>query len=276
MKNRSFYPRSLVAFLMVTGFAVAMVTGTILYIVPKGSIANWTGWTLGGLNKDAWSDVHIVTSILFVIAGLLHLYFNWKPLKAYLFSRASRGVNRKGELAAALVLTGFVVVGALNGWPPVNYVLEFNDWARTDLWATSATAPGGPGRAAIPAAPSATDDHEQALDRIAAGIDAALAEASAKSGVEAPPQATAETHETHAYSGQGGGGGRGGGRGGGSGFGRMTLADLASTYGLDYQQVSAKLAEAGIPFAEGERLRDIAARAGMTPSELGTLVRGGE
>lgn len=277
MKNRSFYPRSLIAFLMATGFAVAAVTGIVLYVVPKGNIAHWTGWTLGGLDKDAWGDVHIVTGALFLVAGLLHLYFNWKPLKAYLYSRASQGLNRGWEFVAALALTGFVVVGALQGWPPINYILEFNDWARTDLWASSATVPGGRGRAATPVAPSSANAHDQALDRIAEGIDAALAEAAAKSGDSAPTHPVTETHspadETHAYAGRGGGGG---GRGGGSGFGRMTLAELVSTYGLDYRQVSARLAAEGIPFTEGERLRDIAARVGMTPGELGSLVRGGE
>ena len=276
MKNGSFHPRSLVAFLMVTGFAVAAVTGTVLYVVPKGNIAHWTGWTLGGLDKDAWGDVHIVTGALFLVAGLLHLYFNWKPLKAYLVSRASQGLNRGWEFVIALALTGFVVAGALAGWPPVSYVLEFNDWARTDLWASSATVPGARGREVAPAASSPANAHDEALDRIAAGIDAALADADAKSGEQATPRAAAETHapgeETHARRGRGGGGGRGT----GSGFGRMTLAELAATYGLDYGQVSAKLAAEGIPFAEGDRLRDIAARAGMTPGELGSLVRGGE
>ena len=36
MKTRGFYVRSLVAFLMATGFLVATVTGTVLYFTPKG------------------------------------------------------------------------------------------------------------------------------------------------------------------------------------------------------------------------------------------------
>ena len=262
MKDTKFHPRSLVAFLMAAGFVVAAVTGTVLYVVPKGNIANWTGWTLGGLTKEAWGDVHIVTGAVFLTAGVLHVYFNWKPLKAYIYSRAVRGLNRGRELAVALVLIAFVVVGAVAGWPPLSYVLEFNEWARTNLWATAGSTSDK--------APAPISGHDRALDRVAEGIDTALATAAAKVGDRTRPPAPAETHtpasETHTYAGRG--------RGGGSGFGRMTLGDLAARYGLDYDEVSAKLAAAGIPFAEGERLRDIAARAGITPGDLGSLVRG--
>ncbi len=264
MKDRKFYPRSLVTFLMATGFAVAAVTGTVLYVTPKGSIANWTGWTLGGLDKEAWGDVHIVTGALFLIAGVLHVYFNWKPLKAYIYSRATRGLNRSRELAAALALTAFVVAGAVAGWPPLSYILEFNEWAKTDLWATAADTRG--------TVPAQANEHDQALDRVAEGIDAALAEAATKVGAAQP--ARSETEQVSAGSHSNEASGRGGGRGGGSGFGRMTLTDLAARYGLDSREIAAKLAAAGIPFAEGEPLRDIAARAGMTPGDLGSLVTG--
>jgi uncharacterized protein DUF4405 len=264
MKSQRFYMRSLITFLMATGFVVATVTGIVLYFTPKGSIANWTGWALGGLGKETWGDIHIVTGIMFIVAGLVHLYFNWKPLKNYIYSKASKGLNRRSEMLTALALTGFIVVGSIQGWPPVSYILEFNEWAKTDLWAAEGAYKGGQGRSAP--VDSSQDQHNQALERAQEGIDAALAEAVAKvdgsSPVASQPEAVSSEHEEHA-----------GGTGGG-GFGRMTLADVAGRYGLDYQQVTARLATEGIPYSEGETLRDIAVRAGMTPGDLGELVKG--
>lgn len=276
MKKRKFHTRSLVAFLMATGFTVATVTGSVLYITPKGSIANWTGWALGGLDKGTWADVHIVTGAMFIVAGLLHLYFNWKPLKNYIYSKASNGLNRRSEMLAALALTGFIVAGSIEGWPPVSYILEFNEWAKTDLWTAQGSYVRGWGSRSESVLLQIGDGHERALDRAAEGIDAALAEAVAKVGGGPPvpvrPGAVSSIDEEHAA----GAGAGAGARAGGGGFGRMTLADLAVRYGLDYHHVTARLTAEGIPFAESEPLRDIAARAGMTPGDLGALVRAAE
>ncbi len=54
----------------------------------------------------------------------------------------------------------------------------------------------------------------------------------------------------------------------------MTIQDIAYRYGLDYQAVKAKLAATNVVFNEGETLRTIAVRAGMTPGELGALAGG--
>jgi len=272
MTRQGFHSRSWVAFLMATGFLVATVTGTVLYVVPKGNIANWTGWTLGGLDKETWSDVHIVTGAMFILAGIAHVYFNWKPLKAYFRSKAANGLNRRSELFAALAVTGFLVAGAVEGWPPVSYVLEFNDWARTGLWETPQASGGGRETARVIAVPAPEPvretAHEQALARAAEGIDAALTEALGD---------RAEPEEEHAFGG-GQAVGQGGGRGqaGASGFGRMTLSELAAAYGLDYLEVTKRLAAKGIPVSGDEPLRTIAARAGMTPGELGALAREAE
>jgi hypothetical protein len=245
------------------------VTGIVLYFTPKGSIANWTGWTLGGLDKEAWGDVHIVTGVMFILAGLVHLYFNWKPLKNYIYSKASKGLNRRSEMVAALALTGFIVVGSIEGWPPVSYVLEFNEWAKTDLWASQGAGGGGQGRSGSLMPPQTDlekEQHDQALSRATEGIDAALAEAVAKVGGTSKDsqQSGAVSSESEEHV-------SGSGRGG---FGRMTVRDVASRYGLSYDQIKTRLETAGIAFQDGEALRDIANRNGMTPGDVGSIASG--
>ncbi|MCG8510735.1 MAG: DUF4405 domain-containing protein, partial [Rhodospirillales bacterium] len=209
MKTRGFHIRSLTAFLMATGFLVATVTGIVLYVTPKGNIANWTGWTLAGLDKDAWGDVHLVTGFMFIVAGLVHLYFNWKPLKNYLVSRASRSVSRKTELLAALAVTAFIIVGSIEPIPPITYVLEFNDWAKTELWVSGARdRSDGTG----------ASRHDQALKRASEAIDAALADTLGKGE---PLDRQSQKIETDDHANQHVGGRGDGGQGGG--FGRLTV-----------------------------------------------------
>lgn len=85
--KRSFRPRGLVAFVVFGGFVVMTGTGLILFMTPPGRVAHWTDWALLGLEKTDWAAVHIVFSLLFVLVGLIHLVFNWKPFKNYLVNK---------------------------------------------------------------------------------------------------------------------------------------------------------------------------------------------
>ncbi len=61
----------------------------MLYIVPSGRVAYFTGWTLFGLDKDEWSNLHIIFAIIMTIFVIWHLIVNWGILKRYLFSLES-------------------------------------------------------------------------------------------------------------------------------------------------------------------------------------------
>jgi len=246
MKSRKFYFRSLIAFLMTTGFVAATITGVVLYVTPVGRIAKWTGWTLWSLGKEEWGNVHIVTGVMFILAGFVHLYFNWKPLKHYLISKAAKGFNRRWEALSAIAITAFLVIGSIGMLPPVDYVIEFRDWVKNEYWAGPTPAQRGSGG-------SGGDQHAEALQNVADAIDAALARSAAKT-------------QSGAARGEGGGGG--------GGYGRMTVLDVAKRFRLDYQAVKAKLAAANVPFEDGETMRAIAFRAGMTPGELAELAGG--
>ena len=71
--------RAFVAFLVTWSFAVLGVTGLVLYVVPQGRVAFWTHWSLLGLGKTDWGNVHMLFGGVFIVTGILHLYFNWKP-----------------------------------------------------------------------------------------------------------------------------------------------------------------------------------------------------
>lgn len=70
----SFYTRGFTTFVLAAAFLVLAVTGAVLYITPRGRVANWTDWSLLGLDKQQWSSVHITIATLFLLAAALHLF----------------------------------------------------------------------------------------------------------------------------------------------------------------------------------------------------------
>ena len=76
--------RKIVSLTALTSFLLTIVTSVVLYIAPQGRIAYWSDWHLLGLTKTQWGNLHINLGTLFLIALCVHIYYNWKPITAYL------------------------------------------------------------------------------------------------------------------------------------------------------------------------------------------------
>lgn len=133
MNNNKIHKRGLTSFFTLFGFLIMSVTGLVLYIVPAGRIAYWITWEMISLTKTDWGNIHILSSILFIIAGGFHTYYNWKPLMSYFKHKARKGVKLGRELIISSVLSVWIIVGALWPHPPLSYLLDFNEWIK-DSW----------------------------------------------------------------------------------------------------------------------------------------------
>jgi hypothetical protein len=103
-------------------------SGFILYIAPPGRIANWGGWKLMLFTKAEWQALHTIFSYMFFILVIIHLFFvNWKTFLTYLKSRIKTGLNRKWELAAAIIITVLFFIGTLKSWMPFGPVMSFGE-----------------------------------------------------------------------------------------------------------------------------------------------------
>lgn len=109
------------------------ITGLVLYVVPAGRIAYWTDWGLLSMTKTQWGNIHILSSILFIVAGAFHIYFNWKPLINYFKSRATKTVKLKRELAISGLISILITVSAIFSIPPLSYLLDFNEFIK-ETW----------------------------------------------------------------------------------------------------------------------------------------------
>jgi len=135
--GRKFSVRGFTSLLIAWAFVFLSFTGVILYVTPRGRDANWTGWTLLGLEKDQWESVHVNVSILFLIFAVVHLVVNWKVFWTYLKKRARPGLNLKRELALATIVSVAVAAGAICNVPPFATVMDYNNDIK-DYWSCKA------------------------------------------------------------------------------------------------------------------------------------------
>jgi hypothetical protein len=61
-----------------------------------------------GMGTDDWGEIHQVIAISFVALSVIHLVLNWPWIK---------GALRARKLAAAVLIAGVVLAGALLLWP---------------------------------------------------------------------------------------------------------------------------------------------------------------
>lgn len=133
LKEQKIHKRGLTSFFTLFGFLIMAVTGLVLYIVPAGRVAYWTTWEMLGLTKTDWGNIHILSSILFIVAGAFHTYFNWKPLMNYFKDKTKKGVKLRRELLISSVLSLWVIVSSIWPFPPLSYLLDFNEWVK-ETW----------------------------------------------------------------------------------------------------------------------------------------------
>lgn len=119
--------RKITSLTALVSFIVLIVNSVVLYIVPHGRVAYWADWRLWGLTKTQWGNQHIIVGVLFLIAILLHIYYNWKPIAAYLKNKARRFQLFTSDFNIALVISVICVIGAYVEVPPFSWVLDFSE-----------------------------------------------------------------------------------------------------------------------------------------------------
>jgi transposase-like protein len=117
--------RKVVSLTSFLSLVVTVVTSVVLYVVPQGRVAYWADWTLLGLSKDQWGNIHLTVGTLFLVALLLHLWLNWTPLTAYMKDRARRMVVMTFPMMVSVLITLYVVAGTIFGLPPMRQLIDF-------------------------------------------------------------------------------------------------------------------------------------------------------
>ena len=264
--EEKFTVKKTVSLTLALSFLVMSYTGIMLFMTPKGKIANWTDWTLLGFSKIQYTDLHITSMFLFLTAAVWHIYFNWKPIISYLKNRAHQMTPFKKEFLAALALNAFFVGATLTHLPPMQSIVDLNTMIK-DYWERQVGAPpfGHAEEATVASLASQGGINAQdAIKRLRnAGLKAengrqTLAQIADANSVSAQrvydlmlPAAQKQQNSAPL-----------------TGLGRRSLSELAELGRIDLQKATAYLKSKGIDAGPQTTLRDAAGTLGTTPYDL--------
>ncbi len=288
MDKKKLNVRSLMTFFVAASFLASIITGIAIFVSPQGRIANWVDWELLGLFKEDWANIHIVFSVLFIIAGIVHLYpYNWPTFKAFLAKRENGRLNLKKprkEVIFALILAGVLVTGAVTKAPPFSYLFDFNAWAK-EAWVVSDDYQPPFGHAEEVALTSFSKKMNMDLEKAVAelrsqglkfegprqslGVIAKLNGMSAMDvymrikKFEKQPEAVSASAYTPELVEE---------RFNGTGVGKKTLAEMCEKTGFSIDKAKKRIAKAGVEATGGETLKELANALKVTPIDVLKLV----
>lgn len=119
--------RKITSMTMLVSLLLLLINSVVLYIVPEGRVAYWADWHLVGLSKTEWGDQHITVGVLFLVASVLHIYFNWAPIVAYMKNKAREIKVFTGSFNVAVLITVLVAVGTYYQIPPMSTILTLGE-----------------------------------------------------------------------------------------------------------------------------------------------------
>ena len=106
---------------------ILLFNSIVLYVVPEGRVSYWADWRFLGLTKSDWGAQHTTVGFLFLFAGLLHIYYNWKPIVAYMKNKAKEFKLFTASFNVGLILTLVFVVGTYFNVPPMSTILNISE-----------------------------------------------------------------------------------------------------------------------------------------------------
>jgi hypothetical protein len=270
--------RKITSLTALLSFVVTTLTSLILYIVPEGRVAYWADWHLLGMTKTQWGDVHTTVGTLFLLALVLHIWLNWKPITNYMKNRTREMVVMTGPMIVSFILVFLVFAGTLIGLPPMSTLLDYGAQIKERATETYGNPPYGHaetsplkkfcGFLGLDVNMAVTALHE-------AGFDSSINENSlikdiarsrgvspqhvydiirAKQGGDPFSMMPAQPPE---------------------GTGKLTVTAVCNTYGLELEEVLARLKGAGIDAGPDSTFKELAGEHGMSPMDIYLIVKGG-
>ena len=135
--------RKITSMTMLLSLIVLTINSIMLYVVPEGRIAYWADWKFWGLTKGDWGAQHTTVGVLFLIAGILHIFYNWKPILVYMKNKTRQIRVFTGSFNVALVVTAIFVVGTYYNIPPMSTILHISESIKDSAAVTYGEPPYG-------------------------------------------------------------------------------------------------------------------------------------
>jgi hypothetical protein len=260
--KKPFKWRGVATFMLVMALLVEIISGVVLYITPPGRYAHWTNWTLWGLSKEGWGTMHTIFGYLLLIIIAGHLYYNWKVIVAFVWSKVRHTFNLKRELAVATVITLAVFLGTVWNVAPFSTVMNFGEKAKHSWEQKDPTYARGRGRGITSSRLALSNEDGRHTPNSRSGYaqpSVPLITDSKGNGARgkrrnafSPAIAHAETMPSVQRG----------------GLGRRTLDMVFSEYGIPVHEGLSRLKSQGIEVKATDTVRDLADKSGKRPSEI--------
>jgi hypothetical protein len=232
------------------------------------------------MTKEHWNDMHTMSGLLFLVAGIFHTMYNWRFLVEYMRRKQRAAFALRRELGAAVVVALVVVVSAVAQVPPLSLLLDLSarvkgSWVVSKeyeppfghaellslkLFAQRTSIPLEQAAAELQAKGFREVKPERTVKEIALAsttspmeVYRAIRHLEVKAQVALPAEMTAETvDETFA----------------GTGIGHKSLPEVAQQVGQEPSRLAARLARKGLTVQADLPLKQLASRNGLQPMEV--------
>jgi hypothetical protein len=278
-KQTLFRFRSFVSLLTGFSFLGVALTGAVLFMTPPGRVANWTGWTIWGLTKHEWSALHVDFSAVFIVACVLHIWLNIRPLISYFIGTVNTAGRLRLEWIAALLVCGVVYWGSLKPFIPFSSLQDLNERLK-DSWSSRPEERPPVSHAELLTVEKLAEQAGLAVETVlenlsSNGIQASpgdifgtLAEQAGYSPEALFAIAIGKTTTQQQGQRRGSGGGEDRGGTGGGGFGQQTLAQACQDMGINLNAALKGLQQKGITATADQTIRQVADENNIRPADI--------
>jgi len=119
--------RRITSLTLLLSFILLLLSSIILYIVPHGRIAYWSGWTLWGLSKTEWINLHVNLGFLFIIMIIIHNVLNWSAITLYLKNNVRKINLFNPNFLIAFFLVIIFTLGTYLKIAPFSWILDIGE-----------------------------------------------------------------------------------------------------------------------------------------------------
>lgn len=254
--------RRFVSFSILLSFIMMTYSGILIFVSPKGRVANWIDWKLFGLSKGEYEALHVNFMIIFVIGILLHVYLNIVPIVNY-FKNKARKVNIFNvEFSASMVLTIVFIFGTLSQIPPFQTFLDFEESVKNSWEQKEQNSPYGHAELSSISelATQLNKDENLIIEKLKKSnikgvLPSSIVKDIAKNNGLSPNDLykLITDEKTSAPK---------------TGMGKKSLKEIASFYNLDLTKIESFLKSKGIEDLKDKNLKNISEELNTEPIEL--------
>lgn len=139
--SKKFRWRTYISVGLAISFIFMSFSGALLYLAPPGRVARWTEWISLGLSIEQWQAQHTLSSFLFLVLGIIHLFFmNWRVFFSYIKKKAIDRFSYRREVSLALATFFIFFFFTLYRIPPIISIMDLGDNI-SDSWAEKISDP---------------------------------------------------------------------------------------------------------------------------------------